>query len=598
MAYIFPDSTIYLYNNIELDNSYKDTLYFSDINQQNQYFTVTKPYKYAFLMQMYQRTNKGTLRIEKNAEALYDCNYLRFKNPRTINNTIYDKWYYAFITDWEYINENVTEITYEIDIMQTYFFDVIVEPSFVVRQHEATDAMYGNIIEESLNVGTDYVVADDTKEFHLTLDSLVCFSAKGAQGTVSGDPRPTIINNVPVNIAVTPFKPSTGESLQSVLIRFLNWAKVQPSTFYSSVAETIISTYLLPSVMCDIIPDAAYKPMNYPDGSVNSYIGDPYPLTLYHIGYAPSSFGSYTPHNKKLYSHPYSLFLVSNHFGDRVEYKYELFANPNDVNFYVAGALMPTPTYMAIPSNYRGVSLDYDASVLITDFPSIPITIDGFQQWIMHNTGKLTASAITAGFGLLAGGASFAMTPIMGSVAGKASASALGGLAEGFKPSVMGQLSLMRGEQQLIHDLSGFGGNVASIIGSYADANKLPNGVKGNSLGNGILQSLDKYEFIAYKLQIREEQARKIDTFFDMFGYAQNRVTDVNRNVRPIYTYTKTEGCCIIPNQQGNSTNGANAQVIADMQKIYDNGITFWKASANVPIGDYSESVRVANMVQ
>ena len=364
-----------------------------------------------------------------------------------------------------------------------------------------------------------------------------------------------------------------------------------------------MSTYLLPAEICRLVPDAATIPIE--SGTTpTSYVGNDYTPTLFNIGAVPTSFGSYTPHNKKLYTYPYSYLNLSNHFGDSIDYKYELFANPSSIAFEVIGALMPTPAYMCTPENYRGISRDYDSSMVITDFPTVPVTIDGFQQWLTHNSGKMTASAVSAVIGLFAAGATLGMTPVLGTwTAGKTSVPMAYSLAGGylsdpqFHAGIAGQMSIKRAGQDFVHNLSGFSSNVASLVGEYEDAQKLPNGVKGNVLGNGLLQSIGRYEFRAYKMQIKEQEARKIDTFFDMFGYAQNRVTDVNRNVRPVYTYTKTEGCSIIQNQVGNFNSGATSQVISDMQKIYDNGITFWKPYSGFRIGDYSETARLANAV-
>lgn len=56
------------------------------------------------------------MRVEKKAEDLYDCNYLAFQNT-----SFGSKWFYAFITSVEYVNNITSEITFEIDVLQTYF---------------------------------------------------------------------------------------------------------------------------------------------------------------------------------------------------------------------------------------------------------------------------------------------------------------------------------------------------------------------------------------------------------------------------------------------------------------------------------------------
>lgn len=594
MAYIYPDSTIYLYNNIELDNSYKDTLYFSGIEEQNQYFNVTKPYKFAFLQQMYQRTNKGTLRIEKNAEALYDCNYLRFKNPRTINSTIYDKWYYAFITNWEYINENVTEITYEIDIMQTYFFDVIIEPSFVVRQMPLTDNDYENLVDEDLNIGKDYVVAQYVDSRKLTPDSIVVFSLKPFDG---GDvPYGSIINGVPTPLAVKAFYQAT---LEATVDDYKDWLENHSSfTGPTQMAENIIAVYLVPNALTvnpysGLIPDGAGDSVQ--TLSHNSHVGRDVIPTDFPVLSPILDFDGYTPHNYKLHNYPYNYVAVTNFQGDLVEYKYELFGNSATRNLAIAGVLLPTPAYMCYPKNYRGIPDDIDSGLSISEFPTMPVTIDGYQQWLLHNAGKMTAAGISLIASMGFAGAAYGMTPVMGTLAGGSSVASLGSMASSFTPGVMGQMSMMRAGQDMMHQLSGFTGNITNLIGTFVDAKKQANGSKGVPTGNGILMGLNKYGFQQYRMQIRRFEAEKLDTYFDMFGYKMNQVMSINRSSRPVYNYVKTEGCCIIQNQQGNTSSGATAKVISDLQKIYDNGITFWKPYSGFNIGDYSYACRDAN---
>ena len=52
-----------------------------------------------------------------NVEALYNCNYLAFQNA-----SFGGKWFYAFIDSVEYVNNVTSEVTYTIDVMQTWHF--------------------------------------------------------------------------------------------------------------------------------------------------------------------------------------------------------------------------------------------------------------------------------------------------------------------------------------------------------------------------------------------------------------------------------------------------------------------------------------------
>lgn len=145
--YIYPNSTIILLRGVPLDNTYTDTMYFNNASAQYTAFTTTFN-KLTFGNQSYQRKGKGSLRLNVNADSIYDVNYLMFQNTSYGN-----KWFYAFVTDIEYINNDVTEISYEIDLLQTWHFDYTLEPSFVERETASSDSVGSNIKDEPVELG-------------------------------------------------------------------------------------------------------------------------------------------------------------------------------------------------------------------------------------------------------------------------------------------------------------------------------------------------------------------------------------------------------------------------------------------------------------
>lgn len=92
------------------------------------------------------------MRVGLSADACYDCNYLMFQNSG-----FGSKWFYAFITSVEYVNNAVTEISFEIDVMQTWFFNYSVGECFIEREHSASDEIGENLVPETVNVG-EYVL--------------------------------------------------------------------------------------------------------------------------------------------------------------------------------------------------------------------------------------------------------------------------------------------------------------------------------------------------------------------------------------------------------------------------------------------------------
>ena len=144
--YIEPSTNIRLLSNVPLDNTYEHTIYFSNLTQQYNYFAGLT--KHNLTNYTYQRVQRGTSRVQKPAEQCYDCNYMMFQNASYGN-----KWFYAFITGVEYINNETCEISFELDVMQTWFFEHTPQECFVEREHSATDAIGDNILDEGLNLG-------------------------------------------------------------------------------------------------------------------------------------------------------------------------------------------------------------------------------------------------------------------------------------------------------------------------------------------------------------------------------------------------------------------------------------------------------------
>ena len=126
--YIEPSSTIRLLNGLPLDTTYEHTIYFSSISNQVSYFTSKT--KHVLNNQSYQRVNRGKIRVEVRTDECYDCNYVMFQNTGYGN-----KWFYAFIVSVEFVNNETTEITFEIDDMQTWYFDYNIDPCFIEREH-------------------------------------------------------------------------------------------------------------------------------------------------------------------------------------------------------------------------------------------------------------------------------------------------------------------------------------------------------------------------------------------------------------------------------------------------------------------------------
>lgn len=595
MAYIAPNSEIYLYNNIEFDNSYKDTMWFNNATEQNAYFSINKEPKYSFTSQQYTRTSRGKIRIQRIADSLYDCNYMRFKNKRISADGSSDKWFYAFITDVEYINEQVTEVTFEIDVMQTYLFDIILEDSFVIRQHSTSDNKFEHLIAEDLDCGEDYIVANGSgieagtvgSVYHVIKkepDQFAVVTTKVSDGPDVNNPYGCIINKIPcvVGLIYWPIQ-------ESSFTGFKNY-------FDRVDRDNIVNAFAFPGELTPLVPLNAYG--GAPGYSIAAYNE----ITMTYAGPScPNTIDGYTPRNYKLFNYPYNLLGVSNRQGDSLEFKYELFNYnmlPTDnPTFTTHGVLLPSPFYALVPNGYRGLVEDYDTAIPLTNYPTMPISRDSFGSWLNQNrsgilTGLFANGVMRAvsGLSITAGRTGFLFD------ANEATGAAQ--IAQKQVPAVAPtplQYSYTPGweqkEQIVPHINSNFINGVSFAIGKYINASRMPNSVAGSFSGSGLTAGAEKFEYVFYQLQIRREYAMAIDSYFDMFGYKMNRIMPINRSSRPLWNYVKTAGCNL-RNSHNNLTHidGADSSVLSKVQSIYDSGITFWKNVVGLNVGDYSRA--------
>ena len=60
------------------------------------------------------------------------------------------KWFYAFVTKIEYVNQSTSLVYLEQDYIQTWYFELTLKESFVERETVADDTVGANIVPEPL----------------------------------------------------------------------------------------------------------------------------------------------------------------------------------------------------------------------------------------------------------------------------------------------------------------------------------------------------------------------------------------------------------------------------------------------------------------
>lgn len=512
MAYIAPNTTIYLLSGVPLNNSYGDTIYFANATAQQMYFQ--SKVAVTLSSQSYQRKDKNVLRVTIPYGQTYNVNYLMWRN-----NSYENKWFYAFILNVDYVNNETWEVTYEIDVMQTWFFDFTLEQCFIEREHSATDAIGDNITPESVDCGememTTYGELFDSQEI-MAIVLLIVDSDAVASGTK--------IDGIYSGCRMFAYNDNDIESVQNKISE------------YAQATDSIVSIYMCPLWLFGPISTGGAE-------ILVSNSGKTFHVTKPAIT-ADAAIGGYTPKNNKLYTYPYNYYQVDNGSGGTMKVRYEFFSGLQP-QFYVGGTVITPVSLICQPINYKGVtgtSMEqavHTENLTLDGFPTCSWNTDYFAAWAAQNSVPILIN--TLGQAGAAAGAGFAVGGPAGAAAG-----AVGSLA-----SQVGGL-VSQGYTAAIHaDIS-----------------------KGNlNIGN-VNCALKINRFNGGRVHVSAEYARMIDDYFTVFGYATHRVKVPNTHVRPHWTYTKTVGCMIT-----GSVPGGDA---AEICRIHDNGITYWMSGDEV----------------
>ena len=400
--YIQPNSEVRLLTNVPLDNTYAHTIYFANKNTQANYFISKTKTGCHFSHVSYQRHTRPSMKVEKLADNIYDCNYLMFKNT-----TFGDKWFYAFIRDIEYVGNTVSEIFYEIDVMQTWFFDVTLLQSFVEREHSATDVAGDNLIPEPVTIGDYFNTAPISTELFDEFALILCCPYK--RNEVGGIYR---WSNLSDDI---PIPPNTIDNQKTGL-------------YYSVIKDDIVAGYCLYELndqgLSEEIVSIYPVPLEFVKGYTSTYqhvdvLTGTTPIksfTYYASNEKPTTLGSYTPKNKKLLTYPYNKFVIETGDGTKNEYAFEFFGN-NSVTFQIHGNLLENTSFKAVPLLYKGAYVNYSEGCLLTDFPQTGYSIDTYRAWLAQNKTRLAIQGVSSllagsgGVGQVIGGSQM-LTPV------------------------------------------------------------------------------------------------------------------------------------------------------------------------------------------
>jgi hypothetical protein len=554
---IIPNSEVRLCSNVPLNNSYEHTMTFADASTQADYFLSKVSHSFTGLT--YQRESLA-VRVPASYDSLYNCNYLMYRN-----NDFGSKWFYAFITEREYVNPEMTLVHFELDVYQTWQFAINWNMSFVEREH--ADRSLLNTVDEGLNYGAEYNTISVT---HFRPYGDLYFLVTVAKKNMHGDPNASTnkylwsLNGLPQALCfyIHPFyldgsvpfsNMQLNEQIGDVLI----------SMYESTDAvNNIVSMYVTNFLPDQPTYDSASSTITF---DTNFYkevtIGSLNTIFVHSVNYQTGTYdlgdkaAGFTANSEtKLNVYPYRVTVLTDMKGNQVELKNEYIHNDHLV-LDVDGSLGMSNKVSYSVKDYNTTITDdtiKDAIShghgLIDNSPNdVPIMTDLLSAYIQGNRNSLqnqrNSILFNGAFGAI--GNALTRNPL--------------GFVQGAGNAYF-QMQGLNAKQEDIKNtppsISNLGGN------TYFD------------YGNGLTGVW------IIKKEITPEYNKKLTDFFKMFGYKLNEVKIPNLHSRQHFNFVKTVGANVygdIPQQD-----------LEKIRNMFNNGVTLWH-------GDWVGNYALAN---
>ena len=284
-------------------------------------------------------------------DELINFNYVMYQNESYSN-----KWFYAFITNMKYENNQTTSIEIATDVFQTWQFDITFKQSFVEREMLAVseDVPGANLLPESLETGEFKVEGtaeiDDLEPWYIVAYAEDTFGFK-YNGIYSG---------------ILFYAYSDADALRGFLTQ-INLA---------GKSNFVLNIFTVPKLALYPLTEIAQEL----DADIKA---TPRPLTLVST---PTSLDGYVPRNQKLRTYPYMYVAFNPNGGNGKIFRYEDFANGTP-EFNIISEINPNPTVCFIPQNYRGATGDSLSDLAtLNGYPSISWSNDVFNVWLSQNS--------------------------------------------------------------------------------------------------------------------------------------------------------------------------------------------------------------------
>lgn len=572
-----------LYQGVPLDNTYTNVVYFANpgrytmdqfLNTTNQDGSRTFPSIQRQALSFQRK--ESVLRIGIPWHEIDTYNYLRFINPYSFGTgsdsaTPNGQIYYAFVTGTEYVNENTTDVHFEIDVFSTYFTtgQVKIRGCMVERETVYNDHPGLHIEPEPLSPGDHVPVAYGELDKDLKKCCIVLCQNITPKDT---DVKGTLVEGMYSGATYKAF-PASEAGIKFADIFLADALK-------NGKAENVIP-YMVPQITVESIIRGELTDEGADLPSTNEVLLRPIQPTDDLI---PDNLDGYTPKNKKLLCYPYRYFEVDNSNGAKLVIPFEQCTAEGfttlGVPYFFLWSTITVPVTTTLRWENKKAGGEGTNTLALTGYPTCSWTGDSYSRWYAQAAGPTAASIVNTGIsGATIGGG-------MAAASAGASTTALSAISA-INPVVgVATAAAVMGGARLLE-------RGVQLQGEKYSAAHSPDYVCGNFTNGNALVGAHEQTFHAGTSTITYQQAKQFDDFFTRFGYAVEVVKTPTLLNRRFFDYIKTNGALV--------TGKAPTEAIAIIQRIFDSGVTLWHCDDidgqignydldNQPIGGYEWS--------
>lgn len=577
-----------LISNVPIDATQTRQLYFNTEAERDNYFSSKVVSSGSNTNFKFIRKSRA-LKVQANENSIETCNYMRFKNTGGM-------WWYAFVTNIEYVNPNTSLVYFKIDVYQTFFLQSEIKQCDIAREHTANASLWQNTVQEGLDYGDYTICSTSFVPFNPAGYLIVSSVNLGASGVdSSGNPfivaaKGGTFNKAPsaCNYYIVAQYGNTinTSDLQTVLTAISQ---------YPWVAQCITGVYpiypdVLDRVGGDYITIGGARLFQV---SGSSNIGT-FNRVVTEAAWQ-SKFPNYTA--KKLYTYPYSFIEVVTPDGDTEIIKPELIPeNEIDLEFVIRMIFNPAIEFDAKLLGYCGSNNnDRQFQTLVcSGAASYPVQNNGYyaSKMTQENMNNLIRSQNAENLRI---GESYINTnmayselhhgiDLVGQTANlfdPSSWMATGGVSGNLSGMAHTGLSMAQEydvSRQQIETNNRMEQQAAARDRLKIDSNQNAVTLSGSTAAgnNPIDLAAGTFNMIIRYWSVKPEFRSKLEQYFSAFGYRSERIGTPNFSIGNRYHYIR----CNSVNIYGDIPN----IYLNELQNLFLDGITLWKDHDNVGV--------------